>query len=317
MTTSFHLNSFYNRHCAEGFSSVVSADGIHALLCENFVTPFPFKSLLVSLHHTLHPGAVMLLEVQVRVRGTWSGFYKLGMFSTDFKRSFPTQEDSFGSVSTDELQLFAPADAYRVRIHFKGDVDLQGISVCGVREPFLYDEKVASRLPQGAHQVAVEPISQMVQAHPDRRRICSPTALCMALNALGFPVSLEKVMRGVFDQTASIYGNWIFNMAYASEVGADAFCRRFSCLEQLKDFVTENSYVLASIAFAENELPGAPLSHTPGHFVVVRGWENNQILVADPAASTAETVCRSYGREEFARAWLKRKQGISYIVRKK
>jgi len=317
MTTAFHINSFFNRHAADGFSSVVSADGIHAFLCESFVTPFPFKSLLVSVQHTLRPGAVLLLEAQVRVRNVWSGFYKLGMFSADFKRSFPAQEDSFGTVATDELQLFSAADAYRVRIHYKGDATLQGVGVCGVREPFLYDEKVASRLPQGTHQVAVEPISQMEQTHPDRRRICSPTSLCMALNALGISVSLEEVMRGVFDQTANIYGNWIFNTAYANEMGAEACIRRFSSLEQLKDFVTENSYVLASIAFEENELPGAPLSHTSGHFVVVRGWENHQILVADPAAPTAQTVCRAYGREEFARAWLKRKQGISYIVRKK
>ncbi len=291
--------------------------GIKTVLSPVFRTPFAFDKLVLSANFHTQTDGCLLLEAQVQVQHTWSDFFKLGLLSGKFKTSFPPQKNMFGQVETDQLVLSAPAQAYRYRLRLYGDMELQLLAASAVRTPFLYDEKAAGRLPHGTFCQTVEPMSQLAQNTPHKRRICSPTSLCMALHTLGYAVSLADFLPRVFDQTANIFGNWLFNCAAAGEQGAAAYFYRFATLAELAEYVTPASCVVASIAFKKDELPGAPLEKTLGHLVLVRGWENNQILVADPAAPTPETVLRAYPAQAFARAWLQHKQGAAYIVRKK
>ena len=282
-----------------------------------FRTPFLFDRLVLSANFRTATDGCLLLEVQVQAGSEWSEFYKLGLLSGKFKTSFPAQKDAFGKVDTDELVLSRPAQAYRYRLKFYGDAELLLLAAAMVRAPFVYDEKTATHLPQESNIQQVAPLSQMEQDTPHKRRICSPSSLYMALNALGYVVPLEQILPRVFDQTADVYGNWLFNMAAAAEFGAEAFFRRFSSLAELEEFVTPNSFVIASIAFKKDELPGSPLEKTPGHLVLIRGYKDGQILVADPAAPTRTTVLREYNAKAFARAWLCNKQGAAYVVRRK
>lgn len=293
------------------------SDGIKTEVSLPFKTPFPFSSLVLSANYRSVTDGCILFEAQVCCGGKWSGFYKLGLLSGKFKTSFPPQEDAFGRVETDVLTLFKPAEAYRYRLKFYGDAELFLLCASLTRAPFMYEEKTAVRLPAGAFEKEVHPISQLEQTHPDRRRICSPVSLCMALNALGYQADVKELMRDVFDQTAGIYGNWMFNVASAGALGAEAYVRRFGALGELKDFVTPDSLVLASVAYGRGELAGAAIDHTAGHLVLVRGWKKGKILAADPAAAKQESVLRAYDAREFANAWLSRKQGAAYVVRKK
>lgn len=293
------------------------ADGIQTVTSLVFKTSFPFSSLVLSAGLRSPADGWLLLEVQVCVQDKWSGFYKLGLLSGKMKSSFPAQQDNFARVETDELVLSVPAEAYRFRLKLFGGAEITLLAATAVGVSFSYDEKSASRLPAGAFAHGIEPISQMEQNHPDRRRICSPTSLCMALNALGFKTALKDLLPEVFDQTAGIFGNWVFNVAAASARGAEAYVRRFSVLDELKDFVTEKSLVVASIGYNRGELAGAAIEHTPGHLVLIRGWKDGKILVADPAALKQDLVLRAYDAREFAKAWLCNKQGAAYVVRKK
>ena len=88
-------------------------------------------------------------------------------------------------------------------------------------------------------------------------------------------------------------------------------------LSQLEKYVTSDSLVLATIGYGPNELSDAAIEQTPGHFVVICGWENEWIRVADPAASEMDDVLRFYNAKEFAKVWLANKNGAAYLVRKK
>ena len=315
--SSFRQNAFNFPHTPSDVERTASADGIVTDVSFPVRPAFPFSSLVLSADFSAQDDGLLLLEAQVCRGGEWSGFYKLGLLSAQFKRSFPPQEDAFGRVETDELCLSAPAEAYRFRLKLSGSGRLNGLWACGVRVPFTYDEKAAPRLPYGAFCASVNPISQMEQKHPDKRRICSPVSVSMALNALGYPTPLAPFLQDVFDQSAAIYGNWTFNTAAAGMRGAQAFVRRFSSLEELKDFVTPDSFVAASISYGRGRLDGAPMESTAGHLVLVRGWGKQKVLVADPAAATKETVLRAYDARQFAEAWLLNKKGAAYIVRRK
>lgn len=306
------FNFLHPLNFRESFSA-----GRQTIVSDVFTTPFPFSSLFLSINYAPFSQGNILLEVQVYQERRWGDFFKLGYFSPTAKLSFPLQQTPDGQVQTDELVLTHEAEAYRFRIKTEGSVYPSLIAVCGVRDPFVYEEELSACLPEGSFVKEVAPISQMELNHPDRRRICSPVSLCMALNALGIPVSLREVMQGVFDHKADIYGNWLFNMAYAATLGTEAYVRRFGSLEELKEFITLDSLVIASVAYGKEELTGAPLETTPGHLVLIRGWGEGKVCVADPAAERKETVLRSYEAREFAKIWLHHKKGAAYIVRKK
>ena len=308
---------FNNFHSPADCTRESSADGINAALSTPVQTPFPFASLVLSANYRAEANGYILLEAQVREGDKWSDFYKMGLLSPNIQTSFPAQEAPFGRLETDELVLAHPASAYRFRVKSSGGAQLERLAACGVRAPFAYDEKNAARLPAGSFEKEVTPLSQMTLKHPDRRRVCSPVSVCMILNALGVSVTLADVLRGVYDPTAGIYGNWMFNTAYAGMKGVAAYVRRFGTLAELKDFVTQDSLVAASVAYERGQLPGAAIDHTAGHLLVIRGWKDGKVLVADPAASDEKTVLRAYPAREFANAWLNRKRGAAYIVRKK
>ena len=293
-----------------------TADGNQVLISRRIKAKDPFTSLVPCVNAHLSADSSLVLEVQVYTQKRGSPFYKIAQLSPHKQSSFSTQEDTFARVAIDELLCKTPAQSYRLRLCLSGKVKISFLSV-SLKTSSSYTPKTAEKMPKGKQQILVNPFSQMEQDSSIRRRICSPVSLCMALNSLGIKVPLTEVLQGVFDSTAKIYGNWILNIAYAARKGTQSFLRRFERLDELPRFLTKNSRVIASIAFEENELTGAPIPRTEGHLVVICGWKDNQILVADPAAPTADTVLRAYDARQFARVWLKNKQGMSYIVRKK
>ena len=304
-------------HTPADLEKVLSADGENTFLSAVIKTPFPFSSLVLSANYRspAEEGSV-LLEAQVCVADKWSDFYKLGLLSRKQAVSFSGQQNSFGRVETDELALTSPAEAYRLRLKCTAGAEVSFIAVAGVYSPFEYGAQEASRLPVYPFEKEVFPQSQMEILHPDCRRICSPVSLWMALNALGVKTPLEEMIRGVFDSYSNMYGNWLFNTAYAGGLGTEAYVRRFGALAELEDFITPKSLVIASIAYEPGELTGAAIERTTGHLVVVCGWKEGKILAADPAAPNQQTVLRMYDAHEFANAWLNHKKGAAYIVRR-
>lgn len=314
------LNPSYVFNRVHTLSDIVGrseCDGICTVISRPQKAPFAFSSLVLSVNLGACFDGCLLVEVQVGDGKNWSPFFKLGLLTETFQQSFPDQLNSWGLVRVDELILSVPMRYYRFRLRMEGEVPLRGLGVSGVRTPFVFNEKKAARLPHGNFWMRVEPISQKEQKSPDKNRICSPTSVCMALNALGRRTALTRVLQNVYDRSADVYGNWFFNTAYASQQGLDVYFRRFSSLEELARFCTPTSLVVASIAYAKNELPNAAQPQTSGHLVLIGGYQDGKILTADPAAETASGVLRAYDAVPFARAWLKNKQGAAYILRKR
>lgn len=308
--------TFFHRPC-RGYQ--LSGDGKeHIILSPVFETSVSFSSLVLSLDFSAKGQDWLLSEVQICQEGKWSPFYKLALYSQKLNHSFDEQEDDFARVCVDVLQLKKPAQAYRFRLTIEGEAALPRVAVCLTDANAEYDP-CAALPPDGKRELEISPISQMRLSicEKDQIRLCSPTALTMALNVLGIEVDPLQTAESVYDDKAAIYGNWTFNTAYACRMGADAFVTRFQRLSQLKDFLKKDSLVLASIAYNRAELTGAAVKQTAGHLVLICGWQDSKIKVADPAAGETIDVIRYYDAEEFARAWLVRKRGLAYIVRKK
>ena len=295
----------------------IEGDGLSRTVLSSVCKTPDFVSLILSVNYTTATNGCLLTEVQICQNGQWSPFFKLAFYSKKLNHSFDRQETETVVLHTDQLQAKIPAQAYRFRLTLQGEIEVSSVVVCldaGEILPAGY-----AALPSRASRINPVPFSQMcLPVAPEmQKRLCSPTSLCMALCTLGVAAHPLETAAAVYDKQADIYGNWSLNTAYAATRGLFACVSRFGALAQLADHVHKDSLVLATIAYKKGELSGAAIEETPGHLVLICGWQDGKICVADPAAKTDKEVIRFYDSKEFARAWLVNKRGVGYIVRKK
>ena len=121
----------------------------------------------------------------------------------------------------------------------------------------------------------------------------------------------------MFDHAYGGAGNWSFNTAYAALHGTEAFVTRLRSLEEAELFVAAGIPLVASVAFEEDELPGAGY-RTSGHLLVVAGFdEAGDVIVNDPASHripSNDEVRAVYPRAPFEKVWM-RSGGLVYVVR--
>ena len=293
---------------------------------------FPFDHAVISGSADLPPDSYISYELSAGFTGekgelVWSDWYKLGIFRPDgASASAGAQEDAFGRVETDTLSLKTRAKALRYRVSLEGPggetaLRLVAVNYNDASKP--YDETVAlDRLPKPATGTApwvrrldVPQRSQMEEQERYRHDICSPTSLSMVLDFRGLKLATMQTVAAVYDGAAEIYGNWIFNTAFAGSRGFDSFVDRLSSVAEVEHEIANGRPVIASITFGHGELKNAPIKQTKGHLVVITGFDKNgNFLVNDPAANASAAVNRVYNREEFARVWLKNKNGLIYRV---
>ncbi len=129
----------------------------------------------------------------------------------------------------------------------------------------------------------VPKLSQHLPAFPDERGWCSAASLAMLLRYHGGDADVATVARAVYDASYAGTGNWAFNAAYAGARGLLGVVAYLRGIDHVGAFVDAGLPVAISVAWNQGELPGAPLEHSDGHLLVVRGIEPSHVVVNDPA----------------------------------
>ncbi len=135
----------------------------------------------------------------------------------------------------------------------------------------------------------VPKLSQHLPEFPDERGWCSPASLAMLLRYHGVHADVAEVAHAVYDASYAGTGNWAFNTAYAGARGLLGVVAYLRGIDHVAAFVEAGLPVAISIGWNPGELPGAPLEHSDGHLLVVRGVEPEHVLVNDPAHPTVAT----------------------------
>ncbi len=312
-------------------------------------TDFGLTELIASYNVQTPTGTFIAVSVRgvtaTGSRSSWDGLGRWAGHDIRFHRmSLGTQADDYSSVNVDTLQTNG---AHRYRA-WQLRVTLYRAHGASATPNLRRIGAVATRLPAGrpptstplAHRavdLAVPRYSQETHRGEYPRyngggeAWCSPTSTAMVLGfwrtgptprqyawvdpAYADPW-VDYAARYTYDWTYDGTGNWPFNTAYAGRFDhLDAFVTRLYSLRGAQLLVDAGIPVVASIAFGPGELTGAPIRSSNGHLLVIRGFtRTGDVIVNDPAASSAAGVRRVYDRGQFERAWLPTSGGTVYVI---
>ena len=278
--------------------------------------PFDFDSLVPSINIIYKSkDAAALVQVAVKTEQGWSGLYKLFYLSKNYKKTFSDLKDKFISRKTDTVLPRTKASAFKLQITMLGQAKINLITAALTNKNIKHNTELSlESLGVKNIELPVKPISQKeYKIKSLRNEICSPTSLTMALNYFGKKVNLDDTVKGVFDESAKIYGTWPFNTAFAGELSLKCCVTRCASLAQAEAEIYQGRPLVISVSFKNGELKNAPIKETDGHLILLCGLdENGNFICIDPAAKTAKTARRIYSRKDLAKVWLKNKRGLAY-----
>jgi hypothetical protein len=310
------------------------------------VTPgFAFTQLVSSWSASTPKNSWVEVRVRVTSGPARSHWMVLGRWASSDKHvrrtSVPGQSDPLGHVDVDTWKAASAADSYQLQVRLMRRSGAASapptVSSLGAMTSALPSTVPAVSAPGAASGVVLDVprYSQMVhrgefsQYGGGGEAWCSPTSTAMVLGYYGrlpAPSSyswvgprtdpwVDAVARGTYDTAYEGTGNWPFNTAYASSRGLSAFVTRLRSLSEVETLVAAGIPVIVSVSFPAGGLYGAPISSTAGHLLVIVGFTaTGDVVVNDPAASSASGVRRTYDRAQLESVWLGGSGGTAYVI---
>lgn len=251
-------------------------------------------------------------------------------------------------VVTDTLRSTTPFSRIRVGIEIKNRTDLQDQtplqdSTSRKNQATILLNAIqltwSTVLPSVDNQ-AHDPINDPIQnsqpcyltplpacsqrVYPDGGSVwCSPVSLAMVLeywnqSGNGCKEIIFPTRDGVYDPVYKGYGNWVFNTAWAGQLGYRARVLRSGSLSDLEPWLDQGIPLILSVAWNQEKGPrltGAPIESSNGHLTVVAGFDDQgNPLIHEPAADTDQEVVRTYQRYQLEQCWLQNSGGTYYAV---
>ena len=271
-----------------------------------------FRQMLASWNSDSTGGTVEISVSILLDDGSYTGWFSWGVWSAipGLSGSASTKND-YGKVGIDILDLNEECQGVvRYRIDVKQTKD---------HSPIVYNVTLAadtenSRLsaPLDTYKKLDVPYRRQGDVPEIGGQICSATSLSMILLYLGEQdLDVASVAWGVRDYGAKKFGNWAYNVAYAGELGYNAYIDYFD-IDAIKWAVHMGFPLACSIRVKAGQLTnsGYPGYSTNGHLLCVVGYEvrdgKGWLLINDPAHPEVKAILES----EFETIY----RGVSYIV---
>jgi hypothetical protein len=266
------------------------------------------------------------LELCVRVEGAWSPWVAgVGLGPEAFAPSPPAESLD---VDVDVFRARVPVEAVRLRLRLRAlepaavlaapwmlalSASPPAVSSAEQERP----PAISTRTPMGGAErrvrLQVPARSQMEAEAAIAPRICSPTCVAMVLDFWRRPARLDALAAEIFHPGVDLYGVWPAAIVAAGRRGLAGYLLRFPDWAAAEWCLARGLPIIASVRYGAGELTDAAVAETPGHLIVLTGWDGDDVLVNDPAAPTAAAVGRRYRRDELVRVWLER-NGVGYVL---
>ena len=298
-----------------------------------------FKRLLVSWNCETPKGT--WIEIQARAfisyyddnensTYEWSDWLSFGKWGTHIKRSSKSPDSHLAKISTDEFIIKGNYTDTASKIQIRALLHTENTNVTpSIRQFVISYKDNTPRLKNieipSDKIIDVPSYSQYIRDKNIGSVICSPTSITMLLNRRNENLIVEETAWSCFDYDYEAFGNWLFNVAFASSLGYESFVE-YGNLKSLKREIYSEYPVAVSVKYTNDvnnlEYPyieNAPIT-TAGHILVVRGFEKKDgidyVVVNDPAGKSNESVTRRYKLSEFESAW-HRGSNIMYVIHDK
>jgi len=300
----------------------------------------PFERMVLSWNTDTPYGTSVKIETRVRVNGAWSKWLLVGTWSSGAEKASAMSSDQSGDniayVDTDTVtvkgkvydiktspiyQNSETADKYGYRLTLMTEDTNVTPTVRLVTATFKNTlEGTGIKIPDAIDAFTgtldVKTYSQMIRDPQFSSGICSAVCSCMILDYKGVHILPEMAAMGVLDTYYDGYGNWPFNAAFIASFGFESYIEYCAGLDDIKRELMMNNPVICSVRYRRDDsvdgnlpvLSAAPIDRTPGHLIVVVGYERDEdgktyVVVNDPAAEDDAGVRRRYDEKQFMAVW--------------
>ncbi|MGH7389069.1 MAG: C39 family peptidase [Candidatus Rokuibacteriota bacterium] len=271
----------------------------------------PARHLVPSLS-PLERACRFRFEASVRAPGGWSPWVAT---TTVGGPDFPPPLGRGPGLEAHVDYWRAPVPVGEVRLRVRCD------DAAALRGPWLATLSASDLAPgvpppgsgMPAVRLDVPAVSQMAEGGEIGARICSPASVAMVLAYWGRRVDVRPLARDMLHAALDLYGVWPAAIRAAARRGVLGYLMRFPDWPAAAWCLARAIPIIASVRYAPGELPGAAIPATPGHLLVLTGYEDDHVYVNDPAANTRGAVKRRYRLTDLARVWLDR-SGVGYVL---
>ena len=214
----------------------------------------------------------------------------------------------------DLWQTTVPVERVRLRVRLRADDPPALLEAPWLVTLSAWDGSDGSGAPAvGTVSLPVPALSQMAEGGALGPRICSPTSVAMVLAYWSAADQVGRLAAEMFHPVLDLYGVWPAAIRAAARRGVLGYLLRFPDWASAAWCLARGLPIIASVRYAAGELRGAAVSATPGHLLVLTGYEDDVVLVNDAAAGEASGVPRRYPLADLARVWLER-TGVGYVL---
>jgi hypothetical protein len=252
-------------------------------------------------------------ELAVEAAPGWSGWVGTATLGPAEFGPIASVDDAVES-NVDLWQAKRPVQRIRMRVRLRAD-DVGAL----LEAPWLFtlsawDGTTTDSAPvAGPVALRVPALSQLAEGGALGSRVCSPTSVAMVLGYWNAAERVSVLAAEMFHPALDLFGVWPAAIRAAARRGVVGYLLRFPDWASAAWCLARGVPIVASVRYASGELPGAAIASTPGHLLVLTGYEDDVVLVNDPAAPNAATVPRRYPLADLARIWLTR-TGVGYVL---
>lgn len=282
-----------------------------------FISPeFPFNEAVLSWCVETKEETALDFYLRVKIGGRWSDWERMarwGGIKLEEKMGDRNKKNSGDLINLeiDTLSLKEMAEQIQIRIDFtsknpENSPVVKMLSLCLSDNSALtpvHDKKIKI---QKRKILNVPFFSQALAGRDISPYACGPTSIAMILGYYGINKNVREMAFRCYDEYNDAFGNWSFNIAAISELGLYGWVARLYSLEEVREEIDKGFPLMAGFTYNYGELTGSPCSYSPGHLLVIRGFdEDGNVVVNDPGFLYEADGFRSYDKIEFENIWQK------------